>query len=156
MVQVLSTNLPNGRKLNIGYDAIARAAMELYHAGQASGQAQMATLPQSRRTEARKAAVEQHEKTKKRGTEAFEALENEVGTALAHAIADTWDQAMASISPYRCGNCYARFETAGQLIEHAIAREGTEDARPECRRELEASLRLASEWSRPKVSANGS
>lgn len=150
MVQVLTTSLPNGRPLHVQYDAIGRAALNVYHAGR-----EMGKVPKGSRGAAGRLSNEAYEKARKRGDEARQMLESEIETALGLAVADAWDKAMASLRPFQCGHCGERFETAAELIGHATANDGPDEVRPECRQALEMGLRLASDWARSKVAPNG-
>lgn len=152
MVQTISTQLPNGRVLHVQYDAIAHAALEYYFAGRTLGE-----VPKGSRGEAGRLSNEAYEKARQRSNDARVKLEEEIETAMAACAADAWDAAMASLRPFRCGHCGERFETAAALLGHATERKGPDEVRPECRAELEMSLRLASDWTRPKpVVSNGS
>lgn len=150
-MQVVSTQLPNGKVLHVQYDAIARAALNVYHAGREMGE-----VPKGSRGTAGRASTEAYEKARLRSEAAHKKLEDEIEAAIGTCAGDTWDQAMASLRPFQCGHCGERFETAGELIEHAtMGVTGT----IECRQALEMGLRLASEWAKPRVTpavtANG-
>jgi hypothetical protein len=148
MPQVMTTALPNGRPLHVPYDAIGRAALNLYHAGREMGE-----VPKGSRGAAGLKATEAYEKARKRGDEARKMLEDEIEAAMGIAVEHAWDQAMASLRPFQCGHCGERFETAIELINHATMTPGN----AECRAALEMGLRLASDWARPKAAtANGS
>lgn len=143
MVQVLTTALPNGRPLHVPYDAIGRAALNVYHAGREMGE-----VPKGSRGAAGRAATEAYEKARKRGDDARKALEDEIEATLGSVVTDAWDAAMASLRPFQCGHCGERFETAADLINHA-----TQPNNGECFKALEMGLRLASDWARPKAGA---
>lgn len=145
MGQVISTQLPNGRVLHVPYDAIARAALEYYHTGRVIGE-----VPKGRRGEPGRVDAAAYERARTRSNDARVKLEEEIEAALGEAITNAWDAAMASLRPFRCGHCGERFETAASLIGHATEHKGPDEVRPECRAELEMSLRLASDWARPK------
>lgn len=143
-MQVLTTALPNGRPIHVQYDAIAHAALEMYHAGRVMGE-----VPNGKRGEPGRIATEAYEKARKRAEDTRNKLEETITDAMAKVVADTWDAAMGSVYPFKCGHCGERFGTMQELIAHATERDGPDMARAECCKELEMSLRLASSWSKP-------
>lgn len=144
MVQVLSTTLPNGRKVHAQYDALRQAAAALYQAGRALGE-----VPTTRRGEAGRAAGLANQLARQRGDAAFLALDAAVEAMLNSVTEDTWDAALASLLPYKCGHCRERFATMPDLITHALEGTPVERLRPECAAALEAGLRLMAGWSVP-------
>lgn len=134
-MQVLSTNLPDGRRLSVRYDAIANAALSYYHAGRVMGE-----IPKGQRGEPGRAANEAYEKARKRSDEASNKLEEAITEAMGQAVNDAWDAAISTVHPFRCGHCGVRFETMIELVAHATA----DTAMALCRESFEMSLRFTS------------
>lgn len=146
-MQVLSTNLPDGRRLGVRYDGIAHAALSYYHAGIAMGQ-----VPKGQRGEPGRAANEAHEKARKRCDEASNKLEEAITEAMAQAVTDAWEAAISTVHPFKCGHCSVRFETMPELVAHATV----DTAMALCRESFEQALRFTSSLAPVRANVNGS